>query len=75
MFLFRRVDHIVDTNPENVTATNAIIASHRRDFSKDVEVLAKLCEGLIGPCGCSPNLHSLHHIIRALFGYERSPNV
>ena len=73
MFLFRGADRTVETNPENVAATNEIITSHRRDFIKDVEVLAKLCEGLIGPSGCSPNLHSLHHMIRALLDMKGHP--
>ena len=44
-----------------------------KNFDKDVEVLAKLCKGLIGPSGCSPNLHSLHHMIRKLFDLKGHP--
>ena len=73
MFLFRGANRTVQTCPENVAATNEIITAHRRDFNKDVEVLAKLCEGLTGPCACSPNLHSLHHMIRALLNMKGHP--
>jgi len=73
MFLFRGADRTVQTNPENVAATNEIINAHRRGFAKDVEVLGKVCEDLIGPCACSPKLHSLHHVIRALLDMGGHP--
>jgi hypothetical protein len=43
-----------------------VIITHRRDFDKDVEVLAKLCEGLLGPSSSTPNLQNLHHMLRKL---------
>jgi hypothetical protein len=73
MFLFRGADGTVQTNPEYVADTNREIIGHRYNFDKDVEVLAKLCEGVIGPSGCSPNLHSLHHMIRRLLHLKGHP--
>jgi len=73
MFLFRGADRAQQTNQEEVAATNEIITVHRRNFDKDVEILAKLCEGLIGPCACSPNLQSLHHMIRKLLDLKGHP--
>jgi hypothetical protein len=57
MFFFRGANRTVQIKSENVVATNEILTAHRRDLTKDAEVLAKLCEGLIGPCACSPYLH------------------
>jgi hypothetical protein len=66
MFLFRGSDRIVQTILEDVADTNREIIGHRYNCDKDVEVLAKLCEGVICPSGCSPNLHTLPHMIRKL---------
>ena len=66
MFLFRGGDKYCQTNVELVESTDRVIIAHRLNFDKDVEVLAKLCEGVIGPSSCSPNLHSRYHMIRKL---------
>ena len=76
MFLFRGADKTVITSkqsPEKLERTNRIIATHRLNFDKDVEVLCKLCELLFGPQGCTPNLHSLHHMIRHLLVVKGHP--
>ena len=73
MFLFRGAHRTVETDPEMVEAANQVIIAHRRDFDQDVEVLAKLCEGVLGPSSCSPNLHSLHHMIRKLIDLKGHP--
>ena len=73
MFLFRGADRTIETIADNVEATNKLILDHRRDFDKDVEVLAKLCEGVLGPSSCTPNLHSLHHMIRKLVDLKGHP--
>ena len=73
MFLFRGVDQAVETNTENVADRNKAIIAHIKNFDKDVEVLAKLFEDLIGPSGCSPNLHNLHHVLRKLVDLKGHP--
>ena len=73
MFLFRGGDKTCQTNEELVESTDRVIIAHRLNFDKDVEVLAKLCEGVIGPSSCSPNLHSLYHMIRKLIELKGHP--
>jgi hypothetical protein len=76
MFLFRGADRTIVTSkdsPGKLEATNRTISDHRRNFDKDVEVLCKLCELVFGAPGCTPNLHSLHHMIRHLLVIKGHP--
>ena len=76
MFLFRGADRTVATtrdSQEQVHAQNRLILEHRQNFDKDVEVLCKLCEEVFGALGCTPNLHSLHHMIRRLIVLKGHP--
>ena len=50
-----------------------MIIHHRNNFEKDVEILCKWCEDVFGPSGCTPNLHSLHHMIRRLIVLKGHP--
>ena len=50
-----------------------MIENHRKNFNADVEVLCKLCEEVLPPRSCSPNLHSLHHMIRKLVAMKGHP--
>ncbi len=63
----------VQTNEELVESTDIAITAHRLNFDKDVEVLAKLCEDVLGPSSCSPNLHSQYHMIRELIELIEHP--
>jgi hypothetical protein len=58
---------------EKLENTNREIVAHRLNFDKDVEVLCKLCELLFGAQGCTPNLHSLHNMIRHLLVVKGHP--
>lgn len=76
MFLFRGADRCVATihDPiEVIERKNELIRYHRLNFDKDVEVLCKLCEATFGPTSCTPNLHSLHHMIRRLIEIKGHP--
>lgn len=76
MFLFRGADRTFSTSTnsvEHLEATNATILEHRSNFDKDVEVLCKLCEEVFGATSCTPNLHSLHHMIRRLIVLKGHP--
>jgi len=69
MFLFRDADEswaTTNNSKEDVEKANLIILHHRENFDKDVEALCKLCEQVFGSSSCTPNLHSLHHMIRRL---------
>ena len=76
MFLFRGSDKTTvtdDASEEQVHAINRVIIDHRLNFEKDVEVLCKLCEDILGPSSCTPNLHSLHHMITRLIDIKGHP--
>ena len=76
MFLFRGAQRIVlksDASHETIENTNIMIENHRKNFNVDVEVLCILCEEVLGPSSCSPNLHSLHHMIRKLVDIKGHP--
>jgi len=76
MFLFRRTDETwatISNSEEEVKRANDLILHHRGNFDRDVEVLCKLCEEIVGPTSCTPNLHSLHHIIRRLVVLKGHP--
>ena len=76
MFLFRGADRTCATSgdsKEKVESMNRLILEHRKFFDKDVEVLCKLCEEVLGPTSCTPNLHSLHHMIRRLIVLKGHP--
>ena len=76
MFCFRGADRTSATaadSEEALEAKNRVIIEHRKNFDNDVEVLGKLCEEVFGPTGCSPNLHSLHHMIRRLIVLKGHP--
>ena len=75
MFLFRGGGRTCQTNEENVESTNKAITAYRLNFDKDLEVLAKLCEGVLGPSSCSSNLHSLYHMTRKLIELKGHPTV
>jgi hypothetical protein len=71
MFLFRGADRTVATaadSKEVLEVQNAIILKHM-----NVDVLGKLCEEVSGPSSCTPNLHSLHHMIRRLIVLKGHP--
>jgi hypothetical protein len=70
---FREADRTSATaadSKEVLQARNTIILKHRKNFDMDVNVLCKLCEG---PSSCTPNLHSLHHMIRSLIVLKGHP--
>ena len=73
MILFRGADRTVQTHPKDIADSNREILGHRYNFDNDVEVLAKLCEDVMGPSGCSPKSHSLHHMIRKLLDLKGHP--
>ena len=76
MFCFRGADRTSATaadSEEALEAKNRVILEYRKNFDHDVEVLGKLCEEVFGPTGCSPNLHSLHHMIRRLIVLKGHP--
>ena len=76
MFLFRGADMTIVTSkdsPEKLEQTNRTFSDHRRNFEKDVEVLCKLCELVFRAQGCTPNLHSLYHMIRHLLVVKGHP--
>ena len=76
MFLFRGADDTWATSAnseEEVARANELILHHRQNFDKDVEVLCKLCEETFGASSCTPNLHSLHHMIRRLIVLKGHP--
>ena len=76
MFLFRGADTTIVTDkdlPEKIESTNMAITHHRTNFDSDVKVLCKLSELIFGPTGCTPNLHSLHHMIRQLIHLKGHP--
>ncbi len=76
MYLFRGAEVPIVTredSPECLARKNRLISQYRRNFDKDVEVLCKLCELLFGCQGCTPNLHSLHHMIRHLLIIKGHP--
>ena len=76
MFLFRGVDRTVVTNkdpPEMVEKMNRLIRAHKANFNSDVRVLCKLSYVFFGAQGCTPNLHSLHHMIRHLLDVKGHP--
>jgi len=76
MFLFRGGDNTCVTSedpPAKLESMNRAIIDYRRNFDKDVEVLCKLCELIFGAQGCTPNLHSLHHMIRHLIDVKGHP--
>jgi len=67
MFLFRGADNNAVTKEDprpKVANVNDIITHRRKNFDADVTVLYKLSELIFGPTGCTPNLHSLQHMIR-----------
>ncbi len=69
MFLFRGENMTVVTDkdtPKKIEPTNRVITHHRTNFDAGVKVLCTLSEIIFGPMGCTPNLHSLHHMIRQL---------
>jgi hypothetical protein len=76
MFLFRGGDNTIATSedpPGKLESTNRAIIDHIRNFDKDVEVLCKLCELIFGAQECTPNLHSLYHMIRHLLDVKGHP--
>ena len=76
MFLFRGAHGAVVTSTqsqEEIESCDRVILHLRNNFDKDVEVLCKLCEEVIGTTGCTPNLHSLHHMIRTLLVLKGHP--
>jgi len=76
MFLFRGGDRAVVTandSEDTIERRNLMIVDQRKNFDKDVEVLCKLAELVFGPSGCTPNLHSLHHMIRRLICLKGHP--
>jgi hypothetical protein len=74
MFLFRGADRTSATAAESKEVQDRVILQHRMNFDKDVEVLCKLCEEVFGPSSCTPNLHSLHHMIRRLIVLKGHPS-
>ena len=69
MFLFGDADEswaTINNSKEDVEKAKLIILHHRQNFDKGVEVLCKLCEQAFGSSSYTPNLHSLHHMIRRL---------
>jgi hypothetical protein len=76
MFLYRGADRTVATaanSTELLQARNAVILKHKKNFDMDVDILCKLCEEVFGPSSCTPNLHSLHHMIRRLIVLKSHP--
>jgi hypothetical protein len=67
IFLFRGANKTVLTSnasQQKLENKNKLIEKHRRIVDAHVDVLCKLFEKVIGPDGCSPNLHISLHMIR-----------
>ena len=77
MFLFRGADNAAVTKEDpqaKVANVNDLITHRRKNFDVDVTVLCKLSKLIFGPTGCTPNLHSLHHMIRYLLEMKGHPS-
>ncbi len=74
-FLSRGADRTIQTNPEDIADTNREIIGHMYYFDKDVEVLPKFCEGVIGPSGLQSKFAQTSPHDKETFASERAPDI